>query len=343
MLVPGTVLALDAARAQQEQQHRVEDGEEHHPPVAQGPADLQPPECDHAGHRASSVRRLVRAVVVPLGDRHEGLLEAQRADLDLLRAKALVEQGVEGLVRIRGLDVHVVVHHVQRDHVRQVQQLLAGDAGQPEGDPLEAGHRLDVGDGAVRQQPPLVDDDHLVGDLVRLLQVVRGEQDRLAALGLGLHRVPEDLPVLHVHAGGRLVQHDQVAVPGDRHGEADPLGLAAGELAGLAVGEVGDVRPLHHLVHRQRLRVQLGHQVQQFAHGDVGGQAAGLQHGAHVAARHGLPRRLAEDLDPPLEACLSPSRISMEVDLPAPFGPRKATARPCGSWSVSSRTAWTWP
>src|SRR6202043_2980599 len=123
--------------------------------------------------------------------------------------------------------------------VGQREQSLTGGSWQPERDPLEPGPRLDLRRGAGGEQPALVYDDDLVG----LFEVVRGEQDRSAALRLGFHGVPEDLPVLHVHPGGWLVEDYQVVLPGDRDGEADALGLAAGELVDLAGRDVRDIRP----------------------------------------------------------------------------------------------------
>lgn len=80
------------------------------------------------------------------------------------------------------------------------------------------------------RKPALVEDQHPVGDGVRLFQVVGGEQDRAALGGLFPHRGPEGLAGGDVHAGGGLVENDQVVVSGGGQREADALFLAAGEL-----------------------------------------------------------------------------------------------------------------
>lgn len=64
-------------------------------------------------------------------------------------------------------------------------------------------------------------DQHPVGYGVGLFEVVRGEQDRTSLVGLLAHGGPEGLAGGDVHAGGRLVEDDQVAVTGGGEGEAD--------------------------------------------------------------------------------------------------------------------------
>ena len=90
-----------------------------------------------------------------------------------------------------------------------------------------------------------------VGVLVGLLEVVGGEQDGAAALGVLADRLPEAAAALDVHAGGGLVEDQQGGVGEQGHREAQPLLLAAGALADLAVGDRGDAGVGEHLVHRR--------------------------------------------------------------------------------------------
>ena len=113
-------------------------------------------------------------------------------------------------------------------------------ARQVEGDETAAHRALDAVAAAVGDDPAVVDDDDPVGVLVGLLQIVRGEQDGVAARGVGAHRRPERAPGLHVQGRGRLVEDDQLRVAGQRHGEADALGLPAGEPVDAAVREFGE-------------------------------------------------------------------------------------------------------
>ncbi len=82
-----------------------------------------------------------------------------------------------------------------------------------------------------------------------------------------------------------------------REREPDPLGLAAGQLGGAPVGQLGQVGALQHLVDRHRRRVERGGQHEQLAHGDLGDQPAALQHRADQAGPDRLARRTAEDRD----------------------------------------------
>lgn len=140
-------------------------------------------------------------------------------------------------------------------------------------------------------------DEHPVGDRVGLFQVVRGEQDRTALGGLLAHGRPERLAGGDVHAGGRLVEDDQVVGPGGRQREADALLLAARELVDLAVGYLRDPGAVHDLGDRVRLGVQVAAELDQLAYGHVLHQAAALQHRADLAGVDGLRGRHAEEAD----------------------------------------------
>ena len=84
-------------------------------------------------------------------------------------------------------------------------------------------------------------DRHPVGQPLRLVQVVGGEQDRLAERAQVLDRLPAAPPRLRVEAGGRLVEKDQVRVAGQRERQVEAAALAAGELADLGVLVLGEL------------------------------------------------------------------------------------------------------
>jgi hypothetical protein len=65
------------------------------------------------------------------------------------------------------------------------------------------------------------------------------------------------------------------------------------------VGELGDAGPLEGGRYRFRVRVQLGHELDQLAHRHLGHQATGLEHGADPARLHRAVRVIAEHPDPP--------------------------------------------
>ena len=103
-------------------------------------------------------------------------------------------------------------------------------------------------------QLPLVDDADPVGHLLRLVDVVRGQDDGDAAGAQPPHERPHVAPELDVHAGGRLVEeqnlrlvrqrlgdhHPALHPPGERHDPASAL-VPKRQLAQhlLDVGRVG--------------------------------------------------------------------------------------------------------
>ncbi len=127
-----------------------------------------------------------------------------------------------------------------------------------------------------------------VGVGVGLLEVVGGEHDRLAAGGEAAHRHPEGVAGLDVEGDGGLVEHQQVGVGHQGQGEAHPLGLAARQLVGAAVGDVGDAGGGEDLVDRHRVGVQRAPPSSRSSRTvEVADQRAGLQHGADRAVADG--------------------------------------------------------
>ena len=77
-------------------------------------------------------------------------------------------------------------------------------------------------------------------------EVVADEQDRRVELRAQLLDQVEHLGLDRgVEPRGRLVQHQQVGIGGERHGEHDPLLLAARELVRVAAQHPRRVRDLH--------------------------------------------------------------------------------------------------
>ena len=112
------------------------------------------------------------------------------------------------------------------------------------------GQGPDLRAGAVGDDAALADQHDPVGVLVGLLEVVRGEEHRAAALGVAADRRPEGAAALDVHAGGGLVEQQQRGVGEQRHREAQPLLLAARALGDLAAGDLGDAGVGEHVVDR---------------------------------------------------------------------------------------------
>ena len=102
-----------------------------------------------------------------------------------------------------------------------------------------ADRRLQLARRALRDHPAVVDDRDPAGELVGLVQVLRGQQHGRAVRD---HR-PDDLPHLvaaaRVQTGRRLVEEQQVGGVEDARRDVDAPPHAAGVLLHLPVGRVG--------------------------------------------------------------------------------------------------------
>ena len=174
-------------------------------PGVAGAAGLRGLGADHDGRRAHRHQHVT--VLAMVGD-HEGPAAGER------------HRGAVGPARVQ----------VQADQLGHV--VGAGLAG-------------DQRRGALLDDAAAFEDDDLVGQHERLDRVVGDQQARPGEVG----QVPLELG-LHVQAGAgvegrkRLVQEQQCRLPGQRAGQGHPLCLPAGQLAGLAVSEVGQPEPV---------------------------------------------------------------------------------------------------
>lgn len=84
------------------------------------------------------------------------------------------------------------------------------------------------------------EDRHPVGELERLVDVVRDEDDRLVQFALQAQYFVLQLVTNHrVDGGERLVHQQDGRIGGERACHADALLFTAGELRGVAGGEPG--------------------------------------------------------------------------------------------------------
>ena len=150
-----------------------------------------------------------------------------------------------------------------------------------EPDPPRRDGRLERGPRAVGHHPTTVDHRHPVGELISLLQVVGGEDDRAPLLAELPDHAPEGALAFDVHSRGRLVEEDQLGIPGNRDGEAHPLGLATRELVRRAAKERANSGPFHSEVKGGRKA--------------AGG--AGLEHGPDPTLGDRAPGRGPQHLD----------------------------------------------
>ena len=149
------------------------------------------------------------------------------------------DEHVDGLVAALQGDVHPP--GLRGEHRLLAEQPLRDAGGgrdvvgrdqlQLEGGAADRGLQL-VG-GALGDLHALVDDRDPVGELVGLVEVLRGEQDGAALLHQLADRGPHLAAGARVETGGRLVEEDQRG-PGDQAGgQVEPATHAAGELGDL--------------------------------------------------------------------------------------------------------------
>jgi hypothetical protein len=90
-----------------------------------------------------------------------------------------------------------------------------------------------------REDPAVVHDRDAVAELVGLLHVVRGQQDRLARRVELAEDLPQREPALRVEAGGRLVEEQHGGPVQDRARHHEPLRHAAGQRVHRGLGPLG--------------------------------------------------------------------------------------------------------
>ena len=143
-------------------------------------------------------------------------------------------------------------------------------------------------------------------------------QHRLAELALEPQELVLQPAADHrVHRAERLVHQQHRRVGGEGTGNAHALALPAGELVGIAVGELGRVQPdeVHQLL-GARLRGRLALAVQQ-------------RHGHHVGEDH-LVREQPDLLDDVADAAAQLHRVGVGDVLAVEVDPPASSARSAG-------------
>src|SRR5690606_9483810 len=135
-------------------------------------------------------------------------------------------------------------------------------------------------DGAERHELPAGDDAAAVGELLRLIEVVGGEQDARALVAEASDELPELAAGLGVEAGGRLVEEQQLGASDDAEGDVDAALLAARELRDACTRLLLEADGGDHLVDVARIRIEPGEVTQLLAHGGGARLARRLQHDA---------------------------------------------------------------
>jgi hypothetical protein len=142
-------------------------------------------------------------------------------------------------------------------------------------------------------------DPDAIAEGLGLVEVVRGEQDRLAEVGERAHGAPGGAARLGIEAGRRLVEEDELRVADEREGEIQPARLPAGQPADADVRALLQADDLDDLLDGARVRVERGPVRDGLADGQVAVHPAALQDDAGALPQGARPpgRIVPEDGD----------------------------------------------
>ena len=220
----------DAAADQVEQQGK-DQREEDRRPGGLGEAAKGPD--GHAGE--GGVAQGVGEEGHPAVDHHGGQDAEQRGDDQHRQQGVFHEVHGTGLGPLKGQQVHQGIpelHHALPPFPHPQMEGLVKFRG---GEHLVRRARL---------QHPLVEQDHLVGELAQGGEVVGGQEDGQVVLGAQLVQHLQQLVLpLDVHAGQGLVQDQDVGHRLQGQGQQHPLELAAGQASHGLVQQVLPVDP----------------------------------------------------------------------------------------------------
>lgn len=235
----------------------------------------------------------------------------------------------------RGGAVHFERAVARRDRlvpglVQYVEELLPLRGAQPYVRPRVL--RDELRHAGVGHQPPLADDDQVVGGEGHLTHQVRGDEDRAALPGKGLHEVADPVDALGVQTVHRLVEHQDLGVAEQRPGDAEPLSHAEGEALGALLRHRREADGLQHLADPGRRNAVALRETEQMV---VGG--APTVHGLGVEQCADVPQRvlevpvvLAVDPDVSARGVVQAEDHPHRGGLPGAVGPQEAgdDARP---------------
>ena len=203
-----------------------------------------------------------------------------------------------------------------------------------------------LGGRALGHDRALVDDHEPIAELLGLVHVVGGEEQRGALLLEAEQPVPEDVAGLRVEAGGRLVEEQDARIVDQRPGDREAALHAAGERVDLRLALLLELREREELV--GALRDDPAGQAEVaavdeevLAHAQLGVEVVGLRHDAELRPDLGpvaSGSRPRIDSSPAVRVETAPT-MRIVVDLPAPFGPSRPKDSPGATSNEMPSTA----
>jgi hypothetical protein len=177
-------------------------------------------------------------------------VELQVLDLEVLGVERADDLGQIGLARLQAdcdtLEGSAGLAEAGKDPCG-VLLVLPVDGDDLDGRAADLG--LQLGGSALGDDLAVVDDPDPVGQHVRLLEVLGGEEHGdPVVLGKAAHLLPECAPALRVEAGGRLVQEEDPGRVDERESQIEPALHPTGVAADLAVGRLREPHALEQKV-----------------------------------------------------------------------------------------------
>ena len=181
---------------------------------------------------------------VVAGQGQEHLVQRRLGDGHGLDADPVLAQRDQRLGRLVGVDQrhveparlrgqHRLVRQHTMDHGRRLGEVRR--VGEPQLQRGRPDRGLELGRRALGDLDATVDDRDPVGELVGLVEVLGGEQDRAAVGDQLADRGPHLAARARVETGGRLVEEDQRRPADQADREVEPAAHATGELGDLPV------------------------------------------------------------------------------------------------------------
>ena len=122
-----------------------------------------------------------------------------------------------------------------------------------------------------------------VGEELRFVHVVGGEQHGHAERRQVLDHFPRLVTGRGVKAGRRLVEEQQFWIADEGNRDVQPALLAAGELEDAEVALLFEAHQIDHFIHWPRMRIKGGVHRDRLAHGQIPINARGVQHDPDAA------------------------------------------------------------
>ena len=122
---------------------------------------------------------------------------------------------------------------------------------------------------AERDDLPLAHDGDTVGELLSLVEVVRGQENRLPQLAQRADHVPRRPARRRIEPCRRLVEEEDLGVADEPEGEVEPPLLPAGERLHAVVALLGEADEVNDIVGVTRRRVVAGEERDVLAHREV--------------------------------------------------------------------------